>query len=70
MQNQDRMIAPVNWAGNNMTMESWMGATSNVDRMIAHGMEGFTDLQDPLSIFGPSAFVPPPAPPPSSHNAI
>jgi hypothetical protein len=41
-------------------MESWMGAASNVDHMIAQGVEGFTDLRDPLNIYGPSAFVPPP----------
>ncbi|KAJ4286819.1 hypothetical protein N0V90_013071 [Kalmusia sp. IMI 367209] len=69
MMSQDHMLPPTNWAGsNNTTMESWMGATSNVDHMIAEGFAGFTDLQDPLNIYGPSAFVPAPPPPPSAHS--
>ncbi|OAG06745.1 uncharacterized protein CC84DRAFT_620271 [Paraphaeosphaeria sporulosa] len=68
MMGQDHMLPPTNWVNsNNTTMESWMGATSNVDSMIAQGLEGFTDLRDPLNIYGPSAFNPAP-PPPSSTN--
>ncbi|KAL1613162.1 hypothetical protein SLS60_001394 [Paraconiothyrium brasiliense] len=69
MMGQDHMLPPTNWAtSNNTTMESWMGAASNVDQMIAQGMEGFTDLRDPLNIYGPSAFAPAPPPPPSSNS--
>ncbi|KAF2438752.1 hypothetical protein P171DRAFT_490801 [Karstenula rhodostoma CBS 690.94] len=68
MMGQDHMLPPTNWVNsNNTTMESWMGATSNVDSMIAQGLEGFTDLRDPLNIYGPSAFTLAP-PPPSSTN--
>ncbi|KAL5443909.1 hypothetical protein PMIN06_008573 [Paraphaeosphaeria minitans] len=68
MMGQVHMLPPTNWVNSNNTiMESWMGATSNVDSMIAQGLEGFTDLRDPLSIYGPSAFSPAP-PPPSSTN--
>jgi hypothetical protein len=42
---------------NNPTMESWMGATSNVDYMIANGFEGFQDLQDPTYIYGPAGLT-------------
>lgn len=64
MMGQDHMLPPTNWAnGNNTTMESWLGATSNADNMIAQGAEGFTDLRDPLSIYGPTAFIPMPPQP-------
>jgi hypothetical protein len=42
---------------NNPTMESWMGATSDVDYMIANGYEGFQDLRDPTYIYGPSGLT-------------
>ena len=59
MMSQDHMLPPTNWASStNTTMESWMGATTNVDTMIAQGMEGFADLMDPLPIYGPTAFAP------------
>lgn len=69
MQNQDHMVPPANWAGStNTTMESWMGATSNVDYMIANGLEGFQDLLDPVNIYGPTFFAPAPPPPSGSSN--
>jgi hypothetical protein len=58
MQHQDHLLPSQMWASsNNTTMESWMGATSNVDYMIANGMDGFEDLQDPMRFCGPAALV-------------
>jgi hypothetical protein len=52
------MLPSQMWASsNNTTMESWIGATSNVDYMIANGIEGFRDLQDSMNIYGSAGLV-------------
>jgi hypothetical protein len=62
MQNQDVMVAPQNWPSftTNTTMESWMGATYNVDYAIANGFDGFQNLSDQPSYRGPTIFTPVP----------
>lgn len=55
---QNHMLSTINWTtSNTSTMDSWMGATSSVDYMIAQGLEGFSDLQGPLDTYGSSAIA-------------
>ena len=63
MQYQDNILPPQNWAmpPNNL-METWMGATQNVDNAIANGFEGFQDFENQPGVHGPTLWAPGPDP--------
>ena len=55
MQGHNNMMPQQTWGMNNATMESWIGATADVDNMLD---SGFHDFRDPLNVFSSTGYIP------------